>query len=73
MPGVPCSLVVTCWERADLLALLCAMFSCVFSLSHMVSHVRCGIQLSIGLTTIPNICLLFDFPETRSLLLYESY
>ena len=30
MPGVPCSLVVTCWERADLLALLCVMFSCVF-------------------------------------------
>ena len=27
--SVPCSLVVTCWERADLLALLCVMFSCV--------------------------------------------
>ena len=25
-----CSLVVTCWERADLLALLCVMFSCDF-------------------------------------------
>ena len=24
------SLVVTCWERAGLLALLCVMFSCVF-------------------------------------------
>ena len=24
------SLVVTCWERADLLAFLCVMFYCVF-------------------------------------------
>ena len=28
--SVPCSLVVTCWERADLLAHLYGMFSCVF-------------------------------------------
>ena len=28
--SVPCSLVVTCLERADLFALLCVMFSCVF-------------------------------------------
>ena len=28
--SVPCSLVITCWERVDLLALLCVMFSCVF-------------------------------------------
>ena len=28
--SVPCSLVVTCWERADLLALLYMMFSCAF-------------------------------------------
>ena len=27
--SVPCSLVVTCWEKADLLALLYVMFSCV--------------------------------------------
>ena len=27
---VPCSLVVTCWERADLLALLYVMCSCIF-------------------------------------------
>ena len=25
-----CSLVVICWEMADLLALLCVVFSCVF-------------------------------------------
>ena len=28
--SVPCSLVVTCWERADLLALLYVTYSCVF-------------------------------------------
>ena len=28
--SVPCSLVVTCWEKAGLLALLSVMFSCVF-------------------------------------------
>ena len=28
--SVHCSLMVTCWERADLLALLCEMFFCVF-------------------------------------------
>ena len=27
---VPCICVVICWEKADLLALLCVMFSCVF-------------------------------------------
>ena len=34
--------VVTCWDRADLLALLYAMFSCVLSRFHVVSWVRCG-------------------------------
>ena len=28
--SVPCNLVITCWKRADLLVLLCVMFSCVF-------------------------------------------
>ena len=28
--SVPCSLVLTCWERADLLVLLYVMISCVF-------------------------------------------
>ena len=28
--SVPCSLVVNCCEKADLLALSCVMFSCVF-------------------------------------------
>ena len=28
--SISCSLVITCWERADFLALLCIVFSCVF-------------------------------------------
>ena len=28
--SVPCGLMLTCLERADLLAFLCVMFSCVF-------------------------------------------
>ena len=30
-----CSPVVTCWERADLLAVVCVVFSCVLSLFQM--------------------------------------
>ena len=41
--SVPCSLVITYWERADLLALLCVMFPRVLSLSHTVSRVKYGI------------------------------
>ena len=39
----PLSRVVSCWERADLLAFLYVMFSCVLLLSHMMSWVRYGI------------------------------
>ena len=31
----PCYLVITCWERTDLLALLCVVFSRVLTLSHV--------------------------------------
>ena len=40
--SVPCSLVVTCWERAVLLDLLYVTFSCVLSLFHIVFSIRCG-------------------------------
>ena len=40
--SVPRSLVITCWERAHVLALLCVMHYCVLSLSHMVSWLKCG-------------------------------
>ena len=41
-----CNLVTNSWERADLLALLCMMFSCVSPHTHiMVYGVRCGTWL----------------------------
>ena len=43
--SVPTILVITCWESDDLLSLLCMMFPCVLSLSHMVSQIRCGTSL----------------------------
>ena len=46
--SVHCSLSVTCWERANLLILLCVIFYCVFIffvLSCVVSWVMCGICL----------------------------
>ena len=36
------SLVVTCWEWADLLVLLCMVFCCVLTLFRVVTWVRCG-------------------------------
>ena len=49
--SVSCSIVITCWDRAGLLALLCGMFPCVLSLSHIVPWVLCGVS-------IPDMCLL---------------
>ena len=34
-------LVVTCWERADLLAIVVDVY-CIFVFSNVVSWVRCG-------------------------------
>ena len=36
--------VVTCWERADLFALVCGVY-CEFVTFPLVSWVRCGIEL----------------------------
>ena len=47
--SVPCSLVVNCWERADLFALLYVMFSCVLSLLGQVWYL---------IVLIPDLCLL---------------
>ena len=47
--SVHCNLVVTCWERANLLALLFVMFACDLSLSHVVSWT---------IVSIPYLCLL---------------
>ena len=39
--SVPCSLVITCWERANLLALLFGSFLVFLLLSHMLARVGC--------------------------------
>ena len=43
--SVQCSLVVTCWDRANFLALLCVELCFVLSLSHVVALVRSGTWL----------------------------
>ena len=50
--SVPCSHMITCWRRADLLALLCIMFSCVF-----VTFL-CGVpgQVWYLVVFIPDLC-----------------
>ena len=42
LSSIYCSLVVTCLERADLLALLYVVINCVLSLPDWVSWVKCG-------------------------------
>ena len=51
-----CSLVVTCWERADLLALSCVMFSCVI-VTFPISYGVLG-QVWYLIVSIPSHCLL---------------
>ena len=55
--SVSCSLVISCLERADLLALLCEMFPCV------CVTFPCGVsgQVWYFIVMIPDICLLFYF------------
>ena len=51
---VSCSLVVTWWERADLLALLYVMFSCVFvTFPYSVLG-----QICYSAVSVPDLCLL---------------
>ena len=52
--SVPCGPVVTCWERADLLALLYEIFSCVFAT--FPYGVLCQVWYLI--VWIPDMCLL---------------
>ena len=55
--SVRCSLVVTCWERADLLALLCVMFYC-----DLVDF-PCGVlgQVWCLIVSVSDFCLLSYF------------
>ena len=54
-----CSLVVTCWERANLLALMFVMFSCVFvTFPCGVLQCRSGVALdSIDSLSLPSYSL----------------
>ena len=54
--SVHCSLVVTCWERADLLALVGDLY-CIFV------TLPCGIlgQVWYSIVLIPDLCRLSNF------------
>ena len=52
----PCSLVINCWERANILSFLCVMFSCV-----LVTCPCLGLIVSI-----PDHCLLSYFAKECS-------
>ena len=53
--SVHCNPVITCWERTDLLALFCVVFSLCLLLKYMVFPVRCGTLYLIVL--INDLCL----------------
>ena len=59
-----CSPVVTCWERASLLALMYVMLSCIF-----VTFLR-GVlfQVCYLIISIPDLCLLpcFEIQQLQS-------
>ena len=56
-----CSLLFTCWERADLLALLYEMFSCVFV---TFPYGVLG-QVWYLIVSIPDLCILPYFLERK--------
>ena len=50
--SVPCNIVITCWEMADILTLLCVVFSCVFvTLPYFVPG-----QLWYLIESTPDLC-----------------
>ena len=60
--SVACSLVVTCWEWADLLAFLFVLFPCVFvTFPHGVSG-----QVWYLIESIPDPCILY-FQQQKSI------
>ena len=57
---VPCSFVITCGEKADILSLLCVVFSCVFvTFPYNVLG-----QVGYLIVSIPDLCLLL-YLETK--------
>ena len=55
--------VVTCWERADLLALVCGVYY-EFVTFLLVSWVRCGLIVSIPDLCTLTLLLLTDYLES---------
>ena len=66
--SIPCSFVIRCLERADLLALLCVMFSCVFVT--FPYGVPC--QVWYLTVSIPDLCLLIYFKTSLKLNVYSG-
>ena len=66
--SVLCSLVVTCWESACLLSLLCVMFSCVF----ITFPCRVLGQVWYLIVSISDLCLLSYFVLNLSKVCQES-
>ena len=64
--SVHCSLVVTCWERAGLLALVCDVLLCFVT-------IPCGILGQVWHLTvlIPDLCPLSYFKDS-SILQYDT-
>ena len=63
--------VVTCWERADLLALVCGVF-CEFVTFPLVSWVRCGTWLYRFLIFEPLLTFITSGPRRKSRRQYFS-
>ena len=59
--AIHCSLVITCWERADLLALLCVVYPCVY----VVFPNGVPGQVWYLIVSIPYICLLPDIASVN--------
>ena len=55
--SVPCSLLITCWEKANLLALLCVMFYCFYC------YFR--VRFWYLIVSIPDLCLPLRFVQTN--------
>ena len=66
--------VVTCWERADLLALVCGVF-CEFVTFPLVSWVRCGTWLYRFLifATLLTLTMNFWFSDNPVVLFHYQY
>ena len=61
--SVHCCIVLTCWERANLLALVGDVYCIFLLLSHVVPWVRCGTRLY----RFPIFAVFLTFTRTLSM------